>query len=195
MQNGYLNASMRSIASKAGLTTGSLYNRFIDKEEMFEVLVKEAADKLLDYFEGAQKEFAGFNAKRQHEEMHSYTSQKVDIMIDIIYQHIDEFKLIICKSNGSRYEFFVDKMVDIETENTVRFIQDLKEAGIPIRDVRPDLNHMLASAMFNGIFEVVRHNLPKEEAAVYIRQTYAFFEAGWNELLGLEVKERPAIKG
>lgn len=188
MQNGYLNASMRSIAAKAGLTTGSLYNRFIDKEELFEAIVKEAADELLSYFEGVQKEFAGFDAYQQREEMHSYTKQKVDEMMDIVYRRLDEFKLIICKSSGSRYEFFIDRMVDIETENTVRFIQDLKQAGIPVADVRPDLNHMLASAMFNGIFEVIRHNLPKDEAMTYIHQTFAFFNAGWDVLLGLGEK-------
>lgn len=44
---------------------------------------------------------------------------------------------------------------------------------------------MISSALFNGMFEVVAHDLPKEDAATYIKQLQAFFNAGWDRILGL----------
>lgn len=44
---------------------------------------------------------------------------------------------------------------------------------------------MLASAMFNGMFEVVMHDLSREDARQYILKLQEFFNAGWDKLLGL----------
>ena len=41
---GYTEASMRNIAKKANLTTGSLYYRFLDKAEMLDAVVGNEAE-------------------------------------------------------------------------------------------------------------------------------------------------------
>lgn len=185
MEKGFEGASMRTIAERAGYTTGMLYARFADKSKLFRELVGEAADKLFDYYAGIQDEFASYSAEKQRSEMHTYVDSKMDVMLDIVYDNFDAFKLIVCESAGSGYEYYVDKMIDIETENTHRFIRKLNETGIKINEVRADLAHILASAMFNGMFEVVSHDLPREDARYYIKQLQDFFNAGWDRLLGL----------
>ena len=185
LNKGYLDASMRNIALKANLTTGSLYNRFADKNEIFNALVKNAGDKLLSYFKHAQQEFATFTPQNQLNELHSYVDFKVKNIVDIIYSDFDAFKLIVCSGYGSSYEYFIDEMIDIETENTFRFIDDLKSAGIKINNVRHDFAHIIASSLFNGMFEVVRHDLSKEDALIYIRDLENFFKAGWDIILGI----------
>lgn len=185
MEKGFEGASMRAIAEKAGYTTGMVYGRFADKSQLFKELVGNAADKLFDYFSKTEDVFAELPPEQQRDQMHTYVADKVDVMIDIIYDNFDAFKLIVCKSAGSGYEYYIDKMIDIETANTVRFINQLNKAGIKMNEVRADLSHMLSSAMFNGIFEVVAHDLPKEEARGYIKQVQDFFNAGWDRLLGL----------
>lgn len=194
MEKGFEGASMRTIAEKAGYTTGMLYGRFADKSQLFKELVGEAADKLFDYYSGIQEEFASFSADRQKAEMHSYVDNKMDVMIDIVYENFDAFKLIICKSAGSGYEYYVDKMIDIETKNTDRFIRELKEAGYKTNEIRADLSHILASAMLNGTFEVVSHDLPREDARYYIKQLQDFFNAGWDRLLGFPSDWKSSLK-
>ena len=185
MEKGFADASMRTIAEKAGFTTGILYSRFADKDEIFRELVSDGATELYDYFCFLQDEFASFEPERQKAEMHDYVDEKVDYMLDIIYKHFDAFKLIICKSSGSSYENHVDKMVEVETRNTVRFMEVLRGLGISVNEVRADLNHMLASALFGGMFEIVAHDFPKEDAVIYVKQLQEFFNAGWDKLLGL----------
>ena len=47
MDKGFADASMRRIAEKAGVTTGMLYSRFADKEEIFAELVRDGADTVI----------------------------------------------------------------------------------------------------------------------------------------------------
>ncbi len=182
---GFEGASMRDIAESAGYSTGMLYGRFADKGELFREIVKKPADELYSYYTGVQNEFACLAPEKQYNEMHCYVDNKVDGMMDIVYGNFEEFKLIICKSKGSEYEHFVDKLIEVETTNTVRFIEELNAAGLEVHDVRADLTHMLATAMFNGMFEVVEHDFSKEEARKYIKQLQYFFNAGWDKILGL----------
>ena len=186
MQKGFADASMRTIAEKAGFTTGMLYSRFADKNELFSALVKEGADKLYSYFSDVQKEFAEFPATQQVAEMQTYTSSKMRTVIDIIYEYFDTFKLIVCHSAGSSYDRYIDRMIEYETDSTERFMRVLQENGTSVKTVRRDINHMLASALFNGIFEVVAHDFPKEDALEYVNAVCDFFFAGWQRLLGID---------
>ena len=186
MEKGFADASMRTIAERAGVTTGMLYSRFADKNELFSALVKEGADKLYSYFSDVQEEFAEFPAEQQKGEMHSYTSGKMRVMMDIIYDYFDSFKLIVCHSAGSSYERYIDRMIEYETDSTERFMRVLQKNGTSVKTVRRDINHMLASALFNGIFEVVAHDFPKEDAFEYVDAVCEFFFAGWQRLLGIE---------
>lgn len=186
MQKGFADASMRTIAEKAGFTTGMLYSRFADKNELFSALVKEGADKLYSYFSDVQEEFAEFPATQQVAEMQTYTSSKMHTVIDIIYEYFDTFKLIVCHSAGSSYDRYIDRMIEYETDSTERFMRVLQENGTSVKTVRRDINHMLASALFNGIFEVVAHDFPKEDALEYVNAVCDFFFAGWQRLLGID---------
>lgn len=186
MQKGFADASMRTIAEKAGFTTGMLYSRFADKNELFSALVKEGADKLYSYFSDVQEEFAEFPATQQVAEMQTYTSSKMRTVIDIIYEYFDTFKLIVCHSAGSSYDRYIDRMIEYETDSTERFMRVLHENGTSVKTVRRDINHMLASALFNGIFEVVAHDFPKEDALEYVNAVCDFFFAGWQRLLGID---------
>lgn len=186
MQKGFADASMRTIAEKAGFTTGMLYSRFADKNELFSALVKEGADKLYSYFSDVQEEFAEFPATQQVAEMQTYTSSKMRTVIDIIYEYFDTFKLIVCHSAGSSYDRYIDRMIEYETDSTERFMRVRQENGTSVKTVRRDINHMLASALFNGIFEVVAHDFPKEDALEYVNAVCDFFFAGWQRLLGID---------
>lgn len=182
-EKGFAEASMRSIAEKAGYTTGMLYGRFADKSRLFREIVQPGADELLHFFIQVQEEFAAFPAERQKKEMHAYSREKMRTFVDIIYAHFDAFKLIVCKSAGSGFEFYIDRLIEIETASTERFVRTLVSGGFPMANVRADLSHMLTSAMFNGIFEVVAHEFPKEDALVYIGQLQDFFDAGWDRIM------------
>ena len=183
---GYIDASMRNIAKKANLTTGSLYYHFVDKAEMLDAVVGNEAEELLETFKKIQRDFAKKEIENQVSEMESYTENGVHILLNYIYDNYDAFKIIICKSKGSKYEFYIDSLVDIEVENTYRFINELKTKNIKVKEPSEDLIHILCTSFFASIFEVVHHDMKKEEALKYADEIYAFNQAGWSVLLGLD---------
>lgn len=186
MEKGFADASMRSIAEKAGYTTGMLYGRFADKTQLFNELVEDPANRLFDYFTSAENTFFSMSAQKQYKDMHALVEEKVKAIIDIIYSDFDVFKLIVCKSAGSGYEYYIEKMVNLETENTLRYVDRLRENGIAVNDIRADLTHMLTSALFNGVLEIVWHDFPKEDALQYVTEVQNFFIAGWDHLFGFK---------
>lgn len=188
MTQGYSNASMRMIAEKSGCTTGMLYSRFADKSKIFSCLVDEGANKLLNCFKFYINTFVSADPKSQIESIHSYSESGVHEMIDIIYEYFDSFKLIICHGFGSGYENFVDELVELEVESSINFIKILRLQGYKIQNIREDLCHILANALWNGIFEVVAHDLSKEDAIEYVDSLQKFFAAGWDRLLGLNIR-------
>ena len=50
LEKGYSDASLRTIAAKADVTTGSIYSRFGGKEGLFSAIVQPAADEFTDIF-------------------------------------------------------------------------------------------------------------------------------------------------
>lgn len=58
LNKGYADASLRTIATEAHTTTGSIYTRFGDKEGLFEAIVGKHYDKIIEMYKAAQDEFA-----------------------------------------------------------------------------------------------------------------------------------------
>lgn len=83
-------------------------------------------------------------------------------IVDYIYEHFDEFKLIICKSEGTSYENFIHNMVEIEVEETYQFIDALRSQGKHVPNIEKAVCHMIVSGMFSGIFELIEHDMKKK---------------------------------
>ena len=45
--------------------------------------------------------------------------------------------------------------------------------------------HMIASGMFTGIFELIEHDMKKENAKKYVSTFLDFYIAGWSKILGI----------
>lgn len=185
LQKGYENASLRSIAQQAGVTTGAIYGYYPDKAALFSALVAEPANHLRSWYLSVQRRFDAFPAEYKEEEMHGYSSRALEEFIDYVYLHFDAFKLVICRSAGTEYEHYVDSLIEIEVEHTRRFIEALRGIGRQIPHIDGDMSHILSSAFYYGIFETVAHDMPKERALEYIRTLNEFYSAGWDAILGL----------
>ena len=49
LEKGFAEASLRTIAQNAGVSTSTIYTRYSDKEGLFRFLVEEASAQLLEY--------------------------------------------------------------------------------------------------------------------------------------------------
>lgn len=185
LEKGFQGASMRSIAAAAGVTTGALYRYYTDKEALLDALVKEPADTLEEKYREQQRRFAEKNLESQLDGLPEVTDGSAAWMMKYIYDHFDAFKLIVCCSTGTKYEYYLDTLIDIEAEAGRRLIDRMKEEGVPVRDMDDKLIHILSSMLFNGMFETVRHDMPIEEAFSHMEALREFYSAGWFKILGI----------
>ena len=119
LQKGYSDASLRTIAAKAGTTTGSIYSRFKDKEGLFSAIVEPAADHLVQMFLHTQEAFHGLEERKQPGEMEHYVSSGMAEMVDYIYDNFEVFELLLDASYGTKFQDFVERLVEIETDRAV----------------------------------------------------------------------------
>lgn len=184
LEKGFKSASLRSIVKTAGVTTGAFYGYYKSKEELFDALVKEQYDVFLKMFTGAQDEFAKQTPENQRVNMGEYSGEQMMEMTKYAYDNIDAFKLLLCCSEGTRYENMVHDMVKIEVNATHAFAKTMESLGLPEYTVEPYLEHMLVSGMFTAFFELIIHDVPYERAKIYVKELKEFHIAGWRKIMG-----------
>ena len=183
-EKGFLGASLRQIVKNAGVTTGAFYGYFSSKEALFASLVEPHAAALMGRFMEAQTGFAELPEKEQPAHMGEASGDYVDWMVDYICEHREPVKLLLCRAEGTSYEHFVHNMVEVEVEYTLKYMEVLRRLGKKIPQLDQSLCHIIASGMFNGLFEIVIHDMPREQAHRDVTQFRAFYTAGWLELMG-----------
>ena len=182
-EKGFLGASLRQIVKNAGVTTGAFYGYFSSKEALFASLVEPHAAALMGRFMEAQTSFADLAEEEQPKHMGEASGDYVDWMVDYICQHREPVKLLLCRAEGTSYEHFVHNMVDVEVEYTLKYMDVLRRLGKEIPELNRSLCHIIASGMFNGLFEIVIHDMPREQARRDITQFRTFYTAGWTKLM------------
>lgn len=187
LERGFLGTSMRRIAGLSGVTTGAMYGYFASKEEIFNSLVKDAYEAVMNAYRDAHEEFASLPYEEQVAGMGTITARCIEWCVGYIYDHIDEFRLILMCSEGTHYSGMVDEMMKIEEESTEKFIDLMRENGMPVPDIDPLLEHMITSGYFMSFFEIVRHSVPRDAAFSYIHDLQAFYKAGWERLFGMRL--------
>lgn len=184
LEKGFRGASLRNIVKTAGVTTGAFYGYFSSKEALFASIVEPHATAVMGKFMTAQTNFANLPKEEQPAHMGKESADCVNWMIDYMYDNMEDFKILLCCSEGTSYENFVHSMVEIEVEYTFRYIDVLRSLGNEVPELDRQLCHMIASGMFEGIFEVIRHDVPKERAKVFVEQLQEFYIAGWTKIMG-----------
>lgn len=183
-EKGFLGASLRQIVKQAGVTTGAFYGYFSSKEALFASIVEPHAAALMGRFMEAQTSFAELPEQEQPEHMGLESSQCVNWMVDYICSRREPVKLLLCRAEGTSYEHFVHNMVEVEVEYTLRYLEVLRRLGRDCPRLDAQLCHIIASGMFNGIFEIVVHDMPRDQAMRYVDQLRDFYTAGWLKLMG-----------
>lgn len=185
LEKDFNSASLRNIVKTASVTTGAFYGYFSGKEALFAALVEEHAKAIMNIFMSAQESFEELSDEEKINHIGVESRTSLNEIVDYIYEHFDEFKLIICKSEGTSYENFIHNMVEIEVEETYQFIDALRSQGKYVPNIEKAVCHMIVSGMFSGIFELIEHDMKKENAKKYVSEFQDFYIAGWSKILGL----------
>lgn len=175
LEKGFLNASLRHIASNCNVSTNSIYTRFKDKEGLFDALVSNRAKELMNiYIDATNSARRAINTN----DAINIGNQGTNVVIDYIYNHFDEFKLIFCSSNGTKYEGYFDELAKIEEEFYKEFVAKYSKEKVDDFFI-----HVICRNGWQGVYELVSHNRSYDEALSFINDFTMFNHKGWMALL------------
>ena len=184
LDKGFRGASLRQIVRNAGVTTGAFYGYFSCKEALFASIVEPHAKALMNRFVDAQLSFSALPSSEKPQHIGVESGEYIDWMVDYVYEHKDPVKILFSCAEGTSYDNFIHNMVEIEEEATLNYLDELRQMGKDIPTLDKSLCHIIASTMFDSIFEIVIHDIPYDEAKRNIKLLRDFYSAGWQRLMG-----------
>ncbi len=184
LDKGFRGASLRQIVRNAGVTTGAFYGYFSCKEALFASIVEPHAKALMNRFVDAQLSFSALPSSEKPQHVGVESGEYIDWMVDYVYEHKDPVKILFSCAEGTSYDNFIHNMVEIEEEATLNYLDELRQMGKDIPTLDKSLCHIIASTMFDSIFEIVIHDIPYDEAKRNIKLLRDFYSAGWQRLMG-----------
>lgn len=179
LEKGYVDASLRTIATAANTSTNSIYVRFGDKEGLFSAIVEPVLSEMIERFLKIQETFHQMDRAAQAAQMPEYSDGGTAELMDYMYEHLDAFRLLLDASYGTRFHNFVDELVRIEVEYTYKYMEAV---GYPAQfgdALTEKLLHIVTTSRFESIFEVIRHGMSREEAKKYIELLSRYHRTGF----------------
>ena len=179
LKYGFNNANLRRISANSGVSTNSIYTRFGDKSGLFTAVVKPVADELMQiYLDSINKA----NNCTDAETVMAMGEEGTELVLNFIYDNFDVFRLIFCNSAGTEYEYYFDKLAEIE-ENFYKVF--VKQFSVKEHNVNDFFIHVICRTGWQYIYEVVSHQLSYEDAKDFMKSIREYSFAGWERVLGL----------
>ena len=173
MEWGYEKASVNRIAERAGMSPAGLYKHYAGKKDMFASLVEETV-AAFDAFCGETQramsaDFAGADP---------FGDAWMDALLDFLYAHYDAFFLLVCRSAGSGYQGFEERLIEREAESCKAFAAQMN-AGSAVTDGQW---HLVASVYVHAVADIFRRGYRREQARAHMRFLQAVLFPGWKSL-------------
>lgn len=180
---GYKKASLRNIAKGAGLTTGAFYNYFDSKESLFEELVAPHEKVYLDHCAEVRKLLDNTSVFTAGAALHEVGYQRARDIHFYIYDHYDNFMLLLNASAGTPYENFIERLIEDEVNRILEYFDGHKFSLRNHVVLDRDFVHALTEAQFSELFHNVAAERDRDvcfKKNILVKQ---FYEAGWSRLL------------
>lgn len=182
LKDGFSGASLRNIVKDAGLTTGAFYKYYPTKEALFDALTDPYIEHIYQIYDRVVENFEKLSAKEQTSNMSDTSGDGMDQMIDYIYEHYDNFRLLLKCGDSGKFETFIHNMVDREMRSSLEYVKKMKEDGIEIPIVGESLMHMIYTGFFSSTFQIIEHDIDKETAKRNVHKLREFNTGGWERL-------------
>ena len=182
LSDGLTGASLRNIVKDAGLTTGAFYKYYPTKEALFDALTDPYLEHIYEIYDQVVAEFEKLSADDQTKNMASISDEGMEEMLNYVYDHYDNFKLLLKCGDSGKYEDFIHGMVAREIKSSHRYLEKMKEEGVEVPAVDDSLMHMIYTGFFSSIFQIIEQDIDRITAKENIKQLKQFNIGGWERL-------------
>ncbi|WP_338555722.1 TetR/AcrR family transcriptional regulator [Paenibacillus sp. KS-LC4] len=192
MEMGYAGANMRTIAQKAGMTTGAIYRYFHDKNALFAALVGPTADEIMQHFEKlARFQLKMLEQNNKIEEL-AESSDGLLQVVDFIFSRFEVFDLLINRSAGSAWENYMDSLIEHDLASTQAYLEKMVQMNLLAQTPLPRHLAILVKQSYKQVLEIVASQMSREEALEYMQLLIPFLYAGWSTILRKNTSEEEA---
>ena len=181
LEKGYEKASLRSICTQAGLTTGAVYFLFKDKNGLFQAVVAGALgefDQLMQthFAEEANLDISAYTfVAGEHDE---FAKQ----MVDLLYSHYDEMMILLEKSQGSQFEDLPERIIEMLDAGYLKSAQKFADA-VPGKRVNRYMLHWLSHIQVDAFIHLLTHEKDRDEAEEKIKPVLDMLVKSWLEFV------------
>ncbi|MBO4409091.1 MAG: TetR/AcrR family transcriptional regulator [Clostridiales bacterium] len=179
-EKGFRNASMRSIAKRAHVSTGAIYGYYDSKEELYDALVREQAERITSIFREVQPISQDVSNEEFKEILKTSGSQHLMKVVETAFDHLPETRLLVCHSSGTKYADFIHSLSEMEAKSSKEVRKRILNGK---RKIPAKFEHIVVSGMFSSLCELIIHDYPREEAMLCMQSLIDFYMAGWIGLL------------
>ena len=186
LSRGYKDASLRRIASAAKATTGSIYMRYKNKDELFSSLIRCIVEETEIAFEELKPIYM---ACVTIEDMMKAVEIESDRILAILFGHYEAAVLLLCKSEGSSSATFFEDLLQRKIEESESFFgfplgsEDYRHALDVLLTMQPDMSR-----------EILRNAYTETQAQNCMKILMRFSQAGWNALMGDFLKKKEEVR-
>lgn len=183
LENGYKNTTMRKLAENINLTTGAIYGYFQNKSLIYDAIVKERAEIIFENFLDMQTRFDELKTEDQIDKLSLFIDEGLHFFIDSFCSQRALWKLLVCSSEGTNYENYLNRFLEQEINSTKRYLDDLSVQIPSTKDITDETIMALVKALYKNIFEIIKKDMDREQAEKYLSIIFEFYQAGWEKII------------
>lgn len=185
LEKGFENASVRSIAARAGMSAAGLYRHYRNKEAMFDALMQPLLQEITAWLEHHRSMKYGMVDRSDADRDTLFGESFIDLVKDVLYPRREEFKLLLCGSRGTKYEHFIHHFVEEQQKDMTLAFDYMRSHGYHVKVPTQEELHMLLSAYTTAVLEPIVHGYPQEKMEHCLDTLNRFFMPGWMDIMGL----------
>lgn len=179
----YEQVSLREVCKQADATTGALYNRYKNKEELFEAVVAPTLDFLKTFSEGTeQASYEKLNSEEMEQSWWTVSADTLKGIMRSLCVHKDGIRILLCCADGTKHANFLHDFVTDIKKRSFWFEYAAYDKGAAAQTIDETELHMLLTAYWSTIFEPIIHQLPLEKALFHCEIVAKLFD--WRVIFG-----------
>lgn len=162
---GYKSAAMRSIARQARIPTGLIYAYYENKEALFDAVL---CPVLYEWERVLTAESENEN-KHTNSEIYGLSKAETECIFHL-FDHRQEFIILIDKSDGTKYENEKERFVKAIEEHLNKHRKDDLDDAVFL--------HIIASNFVDGLMQMMYHYRGKEWAVMVLQKLSKMYLSG-----------------
>lgn len=184
--------SVRQICKSADVTTGAFYKHFETKDALIDELVAPYLVGLKNIYNQRVAHFQAFvhtvdvqaAAVTNVDFVKVYwekNSDELEPIVAYMYEHADITKLILFKSDGSKYENILEQITHFSEMRVTKTLNWLQAKHLIKRDMRDQGEniHLYIYAYLATVFDILMHEYTLEKTKRLIHEVYLFMMPSW----------------